>query len=164
MTHGGAHAKNPFCTDLRAGNYKMAAVGGALTLAGAGSLATELRVVRAITVSSAAGGAHLPMSIVRILSRGEKIDDLINEAKVLTYQTGNEHALVTLANGERAIVSGPGGITFEAGQIKTLFGHTHPTSAPPSGDDFIALGRLKQSQQTVLHGGETTKVRVQRGD
>lgn len=149
--------------DVRDGNYKMALVGGVMTAAGAGSVVAEMRVLGRIVVASNAGGSTLPMSLVRVVARGEKVDDLINEVKVLTYQTGNEHALVTLANGERAIVAGgPGGIRFDEGQITTLFGHTHPTSAPPRRDDSVALRRSGQSQQTVLHGGQETKVR--RGD
>jgi len=100
------------------------------------------------------------MSVVREIVHGENVKDLINEIKGRTYETGKEHALVTLANGQRTIVSGgTSGITFAEGQIKRLFGHSHPTSAPPSADDFEALEKLQQSQQTVLHGGEATKIR-----
>ncbi len=113
-----------------------------------------------ISVLSSAGGNSARMSVVRTIAKGEKIDDLMNDLKGLTFTTGNEHAVVTLANGERAIVSGgPGGITFEQGQIRTLFGHTHPTSAPPSSADAKALTQLGQSKQYVLHGGEITTVR-----
>ena len=113
-----------------------------------------------VKVASSAGGESLPMSMVRPIQRGETIADLTNEVKALAWQTGNEHAVVTLANGQRAIVSGgPGGINFAEGQIKTLFGHTHPTAAPPSAADVTALQQLGQSHQTVLHGGQVTKVR-----
>jgi hypothetical protein len=106
------------------------------------------------------GGPSLPMTIVRIIQRGEKIEDLINEGKGLTWISGNEHAVVTLTDGQRALVcGGPGGIEFEAGQIIRIFGHTHPTNAPPSAADMDALMQLGQSQQTVYHGGEVTKVR-----
>lgn len=58
------------------------------------------------------------MSTVRAIGKGEKLADLESELKILTYQTGNEHAIVKLANGQRAIVScGSTGIDFNAGQI-----------------------------------------------
>jgi RHS repeat-associated protein len=113
-----------------------------------------------VSVRSGYGGASAQMSITRLIKKGEKLDDIINEAKGLTWTTGNEHALVTLANGNRALVSGgPGGIIFKQGQLKTLFGHTHPTSAGPSAADASALKQLGQSKQYVLHGGQITTVR-----
>ena len=100
------------------------------------------------------------MTIQKIIPQGTKVADIINEIKGLTWSTGNEHAVVRLANGQKAIVSGgPGGINFEIGQIKTLFGHTHPTSAPPSAADFNALKILNQTKQYIFHGGETTLIR-----
>ncbi|NJO01281.1 MAG: hypothetical protein HC880_05920 [Bacteroidia bacterium] len=54
---------------------------------------------------------------------------------------------------------GEGGINFKAGQIKTLFGHTHPTSAPPSNLDSQALIKLGQSKQYVFHGGNVSLVK-----
>jgi hypothetical protein len=85
---------------------------------------------------------------------------LINEGKALTFTTGNEHALVKLANGTRALVSGgPGGINFAPGQVTRIFGHTHPTNALPSAADAAALTILGQSKQYVLHGGQVSIVR-----
>ncbi len=116
--------------------------------------------VTSFCVASSEGGAVSQMQLVRIIKKGEKLDDIINEGKALTWTTGNEHALVKLANGERALVSGgPGGISFQEGQIQKLFGHTHPTSAPPSSADFEATKLLGQTKQYVLHGGETTVVK-----
>lgn len=117
------------------------------------------RGTRGAIVASGAGGVA-PMRVVRIIRRGERIADIVNEGKALTFTTGNEHALVKLATGERALVSGgPGGILFAPGQVTIIFGHTHPTSAPPSAADSEALRSLGQSQQTVYHGGQVTKVR-----
>jgi hypothetical protein len=80
------------------------------------------------------------MTVQRILPQGAKIADITNDIKGMTWITGNEHAVVRLANGQKAIVSdGPGGISFQNGQIRTLFGHTHPTSAPPS---FTVVGSV----------------------
>ncbi|WP_185147008.1 hypothetical protein [Chryseobacterium echinoideorum] len=111
-------------------------------------------------IASSAGGETLPMTVQKIIPKGTKIADIVNDIKGLTWSTGNEHAVVRLANGQKVIVSGgPGGIRFELGQIKTLFGHTHPTAAPPSGADFTALKILNQTKQYVLHGGNTTLIR-----
>lgn len=105
-------------------------------------------------------GESAPMTVVRIIQRGEKIADIVNEAKSLTWTTGSEHAVVVLADGERALVSGgPGGIKFAEGQVMRILGHTHPTGAPPSAADFAATRALGQSQQTVYHGGQVTKIR-----
>jgi len=84
--------------------------------------------------------------------------DIINEAKALTFMTGNEYVLVKLMNGKRACGDSMG-IEFQYEQIKRIFGHTHPTNAPPSKADVEILKFLGQSQQTVLHGGQMTKVR-----
>lgn len=51
-------------------------------------------------VASSASGAA-PMESVYTIGQGEKIVDLFDEVKILTYQTGNEHAIVRLASGER---------------------------------------------------------------
>ncbi|RKT01463.1 DUF6443 domain-containing protein [Chryseobacterium defluvii] len=119
-------------------------------------------------IGSSGGGEILSMNVERIISHGEKIDDLTNEIKGMTWLTGNEHAIVRLASGEKAIISGgSGGISFRPKQIKTLFGHTHPTSAGPSSADFNFLRKyefsgskkLGQSRQYILHGGETTLIR-----
>jgi hypothetical protein len=118
--------------------------------------------LRAFSIASTLGESK-PMQVVRTVEKGERLADIIDEGKGLTYMTGDEHALVTLADGSRAIVSGgPGGIDFEAGQIIRLFGHTHPTVAGPSITDATALKALGQTQQSVFHGGLVTKVRPPR--
>lgn len=112
-------------------------------------------------VSSSAGGRTLPMTVQKIIPQGSRISDIVNDVKGMTWMTGNEHAVVRLASGQKAIVSGgPGGISFRQGQIKTLFGHTHPTTAPPSLGDYNALRILGQSRQYVIHGGQTTLIRL----
>jgi RHS repeat-associated protein len=132
----------------------------------AGMLATYAKFARraakvGVRVASGVGGSA-PMIITRIIKRGEKLDDIISEGKALTWTTGNEHALVTLANGQRAIVSGgPGGIDFAEGQITRIWGHTHPDMSLPSKHDVRAIRQLGNSQQTVftIVGGKVTKVR-----
>ena len=39
------------------------------------------------------GADTRPMSMVRVIDRGERVADIINEGKALTFQTGLEHAL-----------------------------------------------------------------------
>ena len=122
---------------------------------------------RGVSVYSGAGGGSLPMTVEQILPQGSKISNIVNDVKGMTWMTGNEHAVVRLANGQKAIVSGgPGGIYFRHGQIRTLFGHTHPTTAPPSLGDFNFLrsyrffgGSVGQSRQYVIHGGQTSLIR-----
>lgn len=101
------------------------------------------------------------MTVVRTLGRGERVADIIDEGKRLTFTTGNEHALVKLADGSRAIVSGGrGGINFASGQVKRLFGHTHPYHLPstgPSAADFQALHSLGQRSSYVLEHGIITR-------
>ena len=139
-----------------------AATGGGAPRAvakGMGEVA-ERAVSRGVVTVASGVGKTQPMSVVRTIKKGEKNEDLINEGKASTFTTDNERALVTPSSGERALVSGgPGGISFARGQITRIFGHTHPTSAPPSAADFRALRDLGQTQQTVFHGGEVTKVR-----
>jgi RHS repeat-associated protein len=145
-------------------------VGGTLSLVAmipvVGVLATYAKLARRaakVGVRVASGvGESAPMIITRIIKRGEKLDDIISEGKALTWTTGNEHALVTLANGQRAIVSGgPGGIDFAEGQITRIWGHTHPDMSLPSKHDVRAIRQLGNSQQTVftIVGGKVTKVR-----
>ena len=100
------------------------------------------------------------MKVVREIKRGERISDLINEAKALTWSNGLEHALVKLTDGQRVLVSGGAdGVRFARGKIKRIYGHTHPTSAPPSRADVVATRVLGQTRQDVYHGGEMTRVR-----
>lgn len=116
-------------------------------------------VEKGIRVESGIGSSG-PMQIERIIKKGEKVADIVSEAKGLTYTTGNEYAVVTLANGERALVSGgPGGINFAEGSITKIFGHTHPTNAMPSAADAQALRDLGQSRQYVFFGGQMSVVR-----
>lgn len=118
-----------------------------------------------LIVASSKAGDILPMSLVRIIEKGQSVDELANEAKALTWSSGNEHALVTLSGGQRALVSGgPGGIFFENGQIKRIWAHTHPDPSNPSVADGLILQTLGNSQQTVFNvgNGNVTKVRRRR--
>jgi len=60
----------------------------------------------AIRLASGTGGHAGRMVIVREINRGERVGDLLNELKQLTFTGGKEHAIVKLSNGKRVIVSG----------------------------------------------------------
>ena len=102
------------------------------------------------------------MVIVRFIEHGERIADLLDELRALTFETDNEHALVRLTTGERALVEGePDGINF-GWQITRLYVHTHPYYRPtsgPSDDDFAALVDLRQTHSYLLERGLLTKFR-----
>ncbi len=149
------------------GSADAAAVMGAAE-AGAGLARLTGRLSTAIvgegeglSVASGIGADSAPMSVVRTIQRGERVANLIDEVKSLTYETGNEHAIVKLANGDRAIVSGgPKGIDFAPNQIQRLYGHSHPYEyAPtgPSGADVSALQSLGQMSSYLLEHGELVK-------
>ena len=129
------------------------AVGAAL---GAGP-----RTAAGVSAGGESGFPSGPMQVVRTIEHGEKIANIISEAKMLTFSTGNEHALVKLATGERALVSGgPGGITWDLGQVSRVFGHTHPYELPPTGpsaSDFAALDALGQRSSWLLEHGLLTR-------
>lgn len=114
-----------------------------------------------VKLASRAGAESAEMTMVRVIERGEKLETIINEAKVLTFQTGNEHALVKLATGERALVAGgPGGINFAEGSITRIFGHTHPYGTAivgPSNADRAAIQALGQRSSWLLEGGTLGK-------
>lgn len=122
---------------------------------------------RGVSIASSNGGKILPMTVEKIIPQDSKISDILIEIKGMTWMSENEHVVVRLVDGRKAIVSrGPGGIEFQHGQIRTLFGHTHPTPAPPSFGDFNFLrnyrfygGRIGQSRQYVIHGGQISLIR-----
>jgi RHS repeat-associated protein len=120
------------------------------------ALGKGLRAVKGAEVTSGMGGKVLPMSVVRNLPPGAA-GGVVNEAKALTFATGNEHAVVRLANGQRALVSGgSGGILFAEGQVTRIIGHTHPYgmgAVGPSAADAAALRALGQTHSYVIEGG-----------
>jgi RHS repeat-associated protein len=110
----------------------------------------------AFAVESSAKGVS-EMAIVRLVETGKDVswNGLKTELKTLQYTTGNEHALVRLANGDRAIVSGgETGISFSSGQVDFIWAHTHPIgpSVGPSAADFSMLKTLGQSSSYVYDG------------
>lgn len=113
-----------------------------------------------LAVTSGAGGAVLPASIVRLVPTGAGAG-IVNLAKAETLITGNEHALVRLQNGARALVSGgPGGICFGNLPIQRIIFHTHPFQTPPTGPsaaDQAALKALKQVHSYILEHGQVIR-------
>ncbi|MDR2948330.1 MAG: hypothetical protein LBV71_03900 [Prevotella sp.] len=128
-----------------------------ILMAGRGIATAAGRRMVAVTVGN--GGDNVAsMNIIREIRKGEKISDIVAAAQMRTYSTGVEHAVVTLgensiAPGTRVLVSGgKDGISFGAGEIKTLFGHTHPYPTGASLGDKQALQILNQSKQYIFEG------------
>jgi hypothetical protein len=129
----------------------------------ADTAATEIEAATLeVSVANGAGGEAIQMSKVRPIGRGERVSELIDEGKRLTYETGNEHALVKLANGDRVIVAGgPGGIEFTQ-DVTRVFAHTHPYQLPitgPSSADFSMLTAYGQRSSWLLAPGSWSMVR-----
>jgi hypothetical protein len=117
--------------------------------------------VGGVYVASVSSSGSAAATIVRVIRPGEKIADLIAEGKALTFATGNEHALVSLTNGQRVIVSGgPTGIDLSGLNVRRLLGHSHPYHLAPTGPspaDFDALKALGQRSSYLLEHGTLTK-------
>ena len=108
---------------------------------------------------NATGWGTQRMEIVREIAHGEKVADIIDEAKYLTFSSGNEHAVVNLTSGQRALVSGgPGGIFFPEGQVERVFGHTHPKVTGASAGDYETLTYFDQAKQYIFEGGMRTPI------
>lgn len=104
------------------------------------------------------------MKTVRLISTGEKVANIIDELKQLTFSTGNEYAVVKLGNGERAIVSGgTNGIFFKEGEVSLIYVHTHPyqyNATGPSVGDLNALEILGQKSSYLIERGTVEKFYV----
>ena len=116
----------------------------------------------------AAQGDVRKAEIVRKIEHGEKIADIIQEAKQLTWLDNVEHAVIKI-NGERFLVSGGRHGIILPGNTELLYGHTHPPVGSgqlngPSIGDRVAIGaeNLNQSKQYVFHDGQRTT--IHRGD
>ena len=125
------------------------------------------QAARALVIANGVGKDVRPLTVVRILSRGEKLNDVIDQAKYLTLHDDIEHAVISYKNGSRALISGGrDGIAFSAeqvGNIRRILGHTHPYSLPgtgrPSPEDVNALRILHQRSSYLLEQGVRTKFR-----
>jgi len=108
------------------------------------------------------GEAGTEAKLVRVIERGEALSALQEELVARTFQTGLEHAIVSLKNGDRVILSGgPNGLRIVdlAGQVRRLILHTHPKTTGPSAVDFQMLKDLGQKSSWIyeLFGGGLTK-------
>jgi hypothetical protein len=108
---------------------------------------------------------------VRRIQRGEKIANLVDEAKLGAFVAQAEHMILKLATGERLMVKGGrDGINFVhkgSGKTQTLhmrvsgrlvrvvriYGHTHPRVTGPSQKDLDALDVLKQTRSYIFEIG-----------
>ncbi len=113
-----------------------------------------------VRVASGAGRI-LPASVVRMISKGETVDDLVEEMVRLTFESGGvEHAIISLKDGSRMIVrGGPGGIDFGDLPLRRVLLHTHPSPTGPSQVDFDMLDALNQRHSYIyeLFGGGLTR-------
>ena len=129
-------------------------VGGAAN--GVQGLTTMSRRASALLKVGNGGDYVAPMNIVREIRKGENLLALIKSIQERTFTTGVEHAIVRLgknsvAPGARVLVSGGrDGITFAAGQIRLLIGHTHPYVTGASKSDLKALRSLGQYRQYIF--------------
>lgn len=110
-----------------------------------------------------------PASVVRQIGRGERVSDLANELKALTFRSrtqelplGLEHAIVSKADGTRWLVSGgQGGIDFNGFDGFTrLLVHTHGMPTGPSiNADFPFLIGNKQMHSYIIELGNPNVIR-----
>ena len=63
---------------------------------------------------------------VREVQKGEKILDLIREAKRETFLEGKEYAVIKRKDGKRYLVSGDKGKIILPEDTIIIYGHTHP--------------------------------------
>lgn len=107
-----------------------------------------------VILASPAGTQTAPAKLVRELKPGEKITDLVNEGKAITWTEGVESAVVSVENragkARRIVVTGGrDGIEFierdgklfmqiegQEVQVKRVIGHTHPVATGPSQGDL----------------------------
>ncbi|HID74918.1 MAG TPA: hypothetical protein EYP56_02865 [Planctomycetaceae bacterium] len=97
------------------------------------------------------------MQIVREIKKGEKIADIVNEAKALTFTRNVEHALVKLKDGRRVLVSGGRHGIHLTDDVTRVFRHTHAYSewaGGPSLADLSVLRRLGQRHSYLFQRGQ----------
>ena len=103
---------------------------------------------------------------VREVQKGEKILDLIREAKRETFLEGKEYAVIKRKDGKRYLVSGDKGKIILPEDTIIIYGHTHPFNTSinngPSQEDRLSLDLVNdgkgQSKQYVFHNGLRTTI------
>jgi hypothetical protein len=142
-----------------------------LTPIGAAKILQMLRAAKAARIASKlapVGVASTGIGVaeaegIRIIQRGERVADLVQELARRTYTSGGmEHAIISLQSGERVIVrGGRGGIDFASfiRDLRRVIIHTHPTTTGPSAVDLEMLRQLGQRSSYIyeLFGGGLTK-------
>ena len=112
--------------------------------------------VDTVSVESGVGSDIAPMTVVRSITKGEKIVDLLDEVKGLTYETGNEHAIVRLTGQGRALVSGGADGIELPSSVTRVIAHTHPYDVVDLGASSADLGMLdalgQKSSWLVIRG------------
>jgi len=120
-----------------------------------------------------------PAEFVRWIGPGDVTDELVNDAKALTWEYEAEHGLLRLATGEMVMVrGGRDGIQFDVEgegegrtihmeiegrmvQVVRIDWHTHPKVTGPSDGDLEALAILKQDESRIYEiGGEPDGTRI----
>jgi hypothetical protein len=125
-----------------------------------------------------------PAEFVRTISRGERVADIVDEAKYRAWRDEAEHLVLKLSTGERLMVKGGrDGVNFvrrvQAGsetlhmrfsgrlvRVVRIFGHTHPRVTGPSDGDLRALAILGQKRSYIFEiGGDShgTLIRPKNG-
>lgn len=133
---------------------------GASHSSAAGAPTTRHSVIAAegISVSAGNGVQRAAGSLVRSVGGHESPDALFSEMNQLTYETGNEHALVRLNSGEFQIHSGGAAGIDLSSDIDQVIAHTDPygvNALGPSADDVAMLGQLGQRFSILLEHGQT---------
>ena len=145
---GGVSSAISGFNEYKSGNYRTAIAYSVLSILSFISAALLFNSTSGSqNIGNGMGTDDRPMNIVREINRGEKIVDLINELKALTFEDGIEYAVVKLNNGHRYIISGgETGIILK--DVSVLYAHTHPfqfgATGPSTGDidTLIALGQM----------------------
>lgn len=121
--------------------------------------ATE-NVVSSPVLKAGMGSDVRPMSLVREIQKGEKISDIVNEGSRLTFLDDLEHAVVSMHDGRRLLVSGGRHGIELSGDVRRVIGHSHPwslRSSGPSEGDLDAIRDLGQWHSYLLERGELTR-------
>lgn len=130
---------------------------------GVGSVAALARARQIRTATTETGptiratetGTTEQARIHRNIEPGERVADLENEIKGLTFETGREVAVVSLSDGRRVVaIGGANGMELPANTSR-LLAHTHPMghTATPSPADMRALEELGQNRSYIYGGG-----------
>lgn len=150
------------------------AVGDAIPEAGATAIMLILDVATARTGASATktgltiragrfGKDVRKYTVIRSIQKGEKVLDIIEEAKLHTRYENVEVALIQVKGGERMLVSGGRDGINLPGSTEKIYGHTHPNLSRggnnlPSAADREVLDILDQSRTYIFHDGNMTTI------